>query len=274
MRGDGFEWAVHEAMLGKEPRVINPVSEALYRCSQYNERDVEPTSLLFDQERAKYLGFLDSIVDEAGKGALLIPGERRRPFNFGSSVATAARGQSAESLLPDRVKKIWKSDLFISGIGSIRHFATTVKSNIDLLEGGKGLRLAIVPESANHNPSGVRFDATHKLWIVSLADPDGLMGLFGDAYRAIGRAICTLGRHDLPPYYLKPSAKAEVLQQQLEKYGAVKVLEVEGALNEAAQQDLTTTQERLVSVSPPAWLHMKQLAPKIIAPKPSFVKLD
>src|SRR5712691_12340067 len=29
MRGDGFEWAVHEAVLGKEPTVVEPVSEAI-----------------------------------------------------------------------------------------------------------------------------------------------------------------------------------------------------------------------------------------------------
>ncbi len=111
MRGDGFEWAVHEALTGKEPRVIAPVSEALYRCSQYNKKDIEPTSILFGQERARYLGFLDAVVDGAGTDAVLIPGERGRPFAFANSVATAARGQSAELILPDRVKKIWKTDL-------------------------------------------------------------------------------------------------------------------------------------------------------------------
>lgn len=66
MRGDGFEWAVHEAILGKEPSVINPVSHAMRRASKY-VKDSEPTSLLFGQERAKYLGFLDAVVDEAYK---------------------------------------------------------------------------------------------------------------------------------------------------------------------------------------------------------------
>ena len=199
MRGDGFEWAVHEALLGKEPTVINPVSEALHKCSQYIQKDVEPTSLMFGQERARYLGFVDATVDEAGKDALLIPGRRGRPFNFGPSVSIAARGQSAESELPERVKKIWKTDLFISGVSSNRHFATTVKSNVDALEGGEGLRLAIVPEHAGRSPSGVRYDGNRGLWVVSLADPDGFMGLFDDAYRAVGRAICTMGRHTPPP---------------------------------------------------------------------------
>jgi len=274
MRGDGFEWAVHEAPLGKEPRVLNPVAEALFRCSQYNKRDVEPSSLLFGQERSSYLGFLDAVMETAGQDAVLIPGERGRPFVFGPSVSTAALGAAAEPYLPARVKKIWKTDLFINGVGTNRHFATTVKSNVDHLEGGAGLRLAIVPENADRSPAGVRWDSNKRLWIVSLADPDGFMGLFNDTYRAIGRAVCTLGRHDKPAYYTIPSAKVVKLQEQLEKYGSVKVLEVEAALNDAAQQNLITAQERLLGVNPPDWPHMKQLAPKLIAPKPSFVKLD
>lgn len=274
MRGDGFEWAVHEAILGKENRVMEPISEVLYRCSRANGKDLEPTSLLFGYERARYLGFVDATVDDAGERALLIPGQKGRPFNFGPSVSLAAQGKMAEDRLPDRVKKIWKTDLFLSGVASTRNYAATVKSNLEFIEGGEGLRIAIVPEIVKKIPAGVRFDPNSKLWVVSLADPDGFMGLFDDAYRAVGRAICTMGRHTPPPYYTKPSAKAVVLQEQLEKYHDVKVLEVEGALNEAAQQELTVTDKRLVGVNPPEWLHMKELAPKIIAPKPSFVKLD
>jgi hypothetical protein len=274
-RGDGFEWAVHEAILGKEARVTEPISHALFKASQYIKKDIEPTSLLFGQERARYLGFTEAIVTDAGADALLIPGLRGRPFKFGPHVATAARGQQAELFLPDRVKKIWKTDLFIAGVDSNRHFATTVKSNIAALEGGRGLRLAIVPESPGGNPAGVRFDADKQLWIVSLADPNGFMGLFDDAYRAVARAIATMGKHDKGPYYAtKPSAKGVRLQEQLEKFESAAVVEVEGALNEAAQQNLISTEQRLVSVNPPDWLHIKQLAPKIIAPKPSFAKLD
>lgn len=55
MRGDGFEWAVHEALSGGEPKVVDPVSAALARASKL--KDAAPTSLLFGAERAKYLGF-------------------------------------------------------------------------------------------------------------------------------------------------------------------------------------------------------------------------
>lgn len=274
MRGDGFEWAVHEAILGKEPSVLNPISQALRRASQY-VKDSEPTSILFGQERAKYLGFLDAVVDEAGTESYLLPQGQGSPFKFGRWVSVAARGHTAESELNERIKKIWKTDLFLSTIDDQKYFAATVKSNYDQLEGGQGLRIGIVPESIHpQNKMGVKFSNKHGLWIVTLADPNGFMGLFNDAYHAVARAISKLGKQQQPPYYIPPSAKAQKLQEQLEKYPDAKVIDIEEALNEAAQQDLVASSHKLVSVNAPHWLHIKEMAPKIISPKPKFIKLD
>lgn len=274
MRGDGFEWAVHEAIMGKEPSVLNPLGAALKRASKY-VRDAEPTSLLFGQERAKYLGFLDAVVDEAGTDSYLLPQGSGKPFRFGPWVSVAARGSTAELELNDRIKKIWKTDLFLSASGDPRFFAATIKSSYAQLEGGAGLRIGIVPESTHfNNSSGVKFSHEHGLWLVTLADPNGFMGLFNDAYHAVARAICTLGKQEQPPYFIKPSAKAQKIQEQIEKYPDAKALEIEEALNEAAQQDLVSSSHKLVSVNAPNWLHIKAMAPKIISPKPKFIKLD
>ncbi|WP_152608367.1 hypothetical protein [Aeromonas hydrophila] len=274
MRGDGFEWAVHEAILGKEPSVINPVSNAMRRASKY-VKDTEPTSLLFGQERAKYLGFLDAMVDEAGTDSYLLPQGSGKPFRFGPWVQVAARGHTAESELNDRIKKIWKTDLFLSASDDPRYFAATIKSNFAQLEGGAGLRIGIVPESTHfNNTGGVKYSQKHGLWLVTLADPNGFMGLFNDAYHAVARAICTLGKQEQPPYFIKPSAKAQKIQEQIEKYPDAKAIDIEGALNDAAQQDLVASTHKLISVNAPDWLHVKKMAPKIISPKPKFIKLD
>ena len=86
--------------------------------------------------------------------------------------------------------------------------------------------------------------------------------------------MCALGKQPIPPYYIKPSAKALRIQAQIEKYPDAKVIEIEAALDEAAQQNLITTTQRLVSVNAPDWLHIKAMAPKMISPKPIFEKLD
>jgi hypothetical protein len=274
MRGDGFEWAVHEAILGQEPLVMEPIADTLKRCSRYIS-GAPPTSLLFGHERARYLGFVDAVVDRAGTNAFLLPEKAGRPYPFGPWVAKAAKGQAAEPELTERIRKIWKTDLFLSCTGDDRYFAATVKSNMRLLEGGRGLRIGIVPESAQrgHRP-GVSYSEKHGLWIATLPDPNGFTGLFNDAYNAVAWAVCTLGKQHKPSYYTKPSAKGQRLQEQLEKYPAAKVAEIEGALNDAAQQNLVSAETKLVAVNAPAWLHMKQMAPKVVAPKPKFVKLD
>lgn len=274
MRGDGFEWAVHEALVGGEPTVTEMVYRAMKRAAP-TMRDEAPTSLMFGQERAKYLGFLDAMVDDAGGDrAFLLAQGSGRPFQFARHIPTAAQGKSAEPILPERIRQIWKTDIFLSTIGDNRNLAATIKSNYQLLEGGRGLRIGIVPESTYiGNRSGVHFDNRSGLWIASLSDPNGFMGMFNDGYHAVMRALVAIGKQAAPPYWIKPSAKAQRVMEQLIKFESAKVLEIEEALNEAAQQNLVGIRSQLVGVNAPDWLHMKQLAPKIISPKPSFSEL-
>ena len=274
MRGDGFEWAVHEAIIGQEPRTIEMLSHALSRTSpKVFNRDSVPTSLLFGYERAKYLGFLDAVVQDAGEEAKLLPDGSGRPFDFGPWVRIAARGKAAEEHLSDRIRQVWKTDLFLGNNSSSRYAAATIKSNWKLLEPGRGLRVGIVPEAKNLS-SGVRFDRNLGMWIVAFPDPNGFMGIFNDAYWSTAEAICTLGKHLRPPYYLKPTAKGQRLQEQIEEYPTAKVLDIEDALNEAAQQQLIGVEHTLLSVEAPPWLHINEQRTAVIAPKPTFERLD
>ncbi|MEV4218821.1 hypothetical protein [Nonomuraea sp. NPDC049725] len=274
MRGDGFEWAVHEAVLGKEPTTLDLLATALARTSPRLFKGAsEPTSLLFGYERAKYLGFLDAVVENAGDEAVLLPDGSGRPFAFGPWVTVAAEGKLAEPRLPERVQQVWKTDLFLSNAESLKYAATTIKSNWRQLEPGRGLRIGIVPE-ARDLPPGVRYDTKLRMWIAAFPDPNGFMGLFNDAYAAVAAAVCTLGKHERPPYYLKPTAKGQRLQAQIEKYPTAKVIDIEGALNEAAQQNLVGVEHKLVSVEAPPWLHMNEKRTAVIAPRPSFEPLD
>ena len=125
-----------------------------------------------------------------------------------------------------------------------------------------------------HLVSEFKYSNKHGLWLVTLADPNGFMGLFNDAYHAVARGICTLGKQNHPPYFIKPSAKAQKVQEQLERYPDARALDIEAALDDAAQQDLVLSTHKLVSVNAPDWLHVKAMAPKIISPRPKFIKID
>lgn len=274
MRGDGFEWAVHEAIVGKEPRVIEPLAHTLTKVSPKYRGAEFTSSLMFGQERAQYLGFLDSVVREAGSEAVLLPDGQGHPYKFTSAwLQTAARGHRGEDSLGRRIKKIWKTDLFISDQNALRYTAATVKSNPNLLEGGAGLRVGIVPASTQFT-AGTRRDQKTGLWLTVLPDPDGFMGLFNDAYWGVASAIYTVGKHERPPYYMKPSAKSQRMVEQILKYENSKVIDICEALDNAAQQGLVSIQHELVSVQAPPWLSIREKAANVIAPKPSFVQLD
>jgi hypothetical protein len=149
--------------------------------------------------------------------------------------------------------------------------AATIKSNWRQLEDGAGLRLGIVPEAKDLR-AGIRRKGN--LWLAVLPDPNGFMGLFNDAYESVAEAVFKLGKHDRGNYFYKPTPLGQRLQDQLVKYGGVKVVEVKHALDEAAQQDLVGVQNRLVSVDAPPWLHLTAARTPVIAPKPMFEKLD
>lgn len=113
MRGDGFEWAIHEAVLGGEPTVTEPLADAMLKASPKYRSMSAPRSLLFGYERARYLGFLDATVKDASDSAIILPdGSRGRPYRFDTWVSKAAVGASAEPELRPRIRKIWKTDLF------------------------------------------------------------------------------------------------------------------------------------------------------------------
>lgn len=279
MRGDGLEWAIHEAIAGGESSVVEPLLEAMQRASLRSFRDViAPTSLLFGQERAKYNGFLSAAVDSAADHAVILPDGRGHPPAFGNWVPVAARGEDAESELGPRLRKVWQTDLFLSDEQRHRHLAVTVKSNKELLTGGPGLRIGIVPQHPTL-PPGVTRQFTKKgdpLWVVSLPDRDGFMDLYDDAYAAVANAIMTLGQHDHGKYWQQPTAMARDIEDQLIKFGNVKVSEITDALNEEAQQDLVDVDTHLVSVSAPDWLTLGSPDANAtrFGPRPSFRKLD
>ncbi|SCD32700.1 Integrase core domain-containing protein [Streptomyces sp. BpilaLS-43] len=108
----------------------------------------------------------------------------------------------------------------------------------------------------------------------SVVAPDGFMGLFNDSYWSVASAVYTIGKQVRPPCYLKPSVKGQRVAEQLGKYPTAKVIDIENALNEAAQQQLLEVKHQLVSVEAPEWLHINEMRTPVIAPRPQFEPLD
>jgi hypothetical protein len=90
----------------------------------------------------------------------------------------------------------------------------------------------------------------------------------------LGRLNGVIRLNHLLAQALSPTPAGQTVQHQLEKYGGATVVEVEDALNDAAQQDLIGVEHRLVRVDAPPWLHLNPVLTPVIAPKPTFEPLD
>jgi hypothetical protein len=61
---------------------VEIVCDTVTRASK-RVRIAQPTSLLFGHERAKYLGVMDAVIENATDEAVLIPDGQGHPFAFG-----------------------------------------------------------------------------------------------------------------------------------------------------------------------------------------------
>jgi hypothetical protein len=78
MRGDGFEWAVHEAILGKEKTVVEPVLEAMRRASKHI-KDRTPTSLMLTPSSTRQEQTLSFSQTREADHSRLAPGSLKPP---------------------------------------------------------------------------------------------------------------------------------------------------------------------------------------------------
>ncbi len=108
---------------------------------------------------------LTAVVQGAGEQAVLPSDSARLPFGFRSDwLKYVARGWRAEPLLSLRIKKVWKTHVVLSDEHARRYAAATVKSNYKQLEGGAGLRVAIVPSAVDLRPGAATVGSTICGW--------------------------------------------------------------------------------------------------------------
>lgn len=189
--GDGdigicFEYAVHDAMNNKDPRVIERINDAIKLCKI---RTTAPKSILFGLEKTGAIQLIDTareiLTDESrvlsgqkqgGKPALL----KRRL----SLLAAAFRRPATRAALPWSIQGLWKADLFVGSTSSQQWVGTSVKINPTQLEGAPGLRIGIVPTRAGRSDKVV-LDDGRGLVICPLHHDQDFMQIFYEGWRIV-----------------------------------------------------------------------------------------
>jgi hypothetical protein len=187
--GDGdcgicFEYAVHEAMTRRDPRVVERVNDAIRLC-RINGND--PQSILFGLEKSGTLQLIDSAAEMLTEDSRVLAGTVGQPpklLKHLHIIAGAFRNARTRLALPSSIRGLWKADLVLGYPEREQWVGTSVKINPAQLEGAPGLRIGIVPVRQGRTDK-VRRDEDRNLVICPLHHDADFMQIFYEGWRIV-----------------------------------------------------------------------------------------
>lgn len=245
--GDGdcglcFEYAVHDALNRRVPAVMERVHDAAHQFCRVP--GTEPSSILFGLEKAGSLNLIDTVKERLTEESRLLAGVRAQPAKLKrhiDSIASAFRRRAERDALPWSIGGVWKADLFVGYADSDRWVATTVKINANQLEGGRGLRIGIVPMRGGRDDT-IRKDEGKNLVICPLPHDGSFMEIFYQGWGVVQQFIAADSH--IPREAFLPRQADRQVARYLEERRAFPVLDVIGALLPLAQPHLLRTEEQ------------------------------
>ncbi len=238
--GDGevgicFEYAVHDAINVRSPQILDRIQTALSLCRIGGDL---PSSLLFGAEKTGALSLVSSIKSQLTDDSRLLSGTRGQPAKLRKhidAVAASFRKLQYRDLLPYSICDTWKADLFIGQPTTDQWVATTIKINPSTLQGGRGLRIGIIPMHQGTSDS-VRKDDSKNLIICPLPYDRSFMELF---YRSwiIVKTLMNSGCN-MPSETMLPVPPDRFVCHELVQRGRFRVIDVIEALDIFSQSHL------------------------------------
>lgn len=243
--GDGdigicFEYAVHDALSKGNPMVAERVADALKLCNLAGE---SLASILFGAEKNGALNLIDTAKNLLSSESVLLYGTKGRPVKlkpYIERVAAAFRKPDAREQLPQSISGLWKADLFTGHNDTDKWIGTSLKINRTNLEGGKGLRLGIVPAHENESDKVVKDDAKN-LVVCPLPYDRSFMQVFYQAWEVVVQFLAADANVPKEPQLPRPPSRQ--VARYLEDRREFPVRAVLDALEPLAQPQLLRTEE-------------------------------
>jgi hypothetical protein len=250
--GDGdigicFEYAVHEAMNNKDPRVLERINDAIGLC---RIRTDEPKSILFGLEKtgsiqviatAKNILTDDSRVLAGLKQGGQPPKLKRRL----SLLAAAFRKPATRVALPWSIQGLWKADLFVGSAETQQWVGTSVKINPTHLEAAPGLRVGIVPTRSGQSDK-VSMDEGRRLVVCPLHHDQDFMQIFYEGWRVVQAFLMADAK--IPKEAILPRPVDREVCKILEERREFPVVEVMQALQIFGQPELLESDDKQVDL--------------------------
>jgi hypothetical protein len=263
--GDGdcgicFEYAVHEAIVNKNPEVLERIDDALVKHCKIKEG--VPTSILFGAEKKGVMQLIGSKSEHLTDESWLLPGTVGSPIKLKKhiqGVINAFHKPGEREKLPNSINGLWKADLFVGKTEPNKWVGTTVKSNESDLESAKGLRLAIIPSKFGKSDR-IRINDSKNLVICPMPYNRSFIEIFYEGWNIIKAFINAKGK--MPKDNIMPNGLHKIVCKELVARNRFTVLEVIEALEVLKQPKLISAEEIIVQVESKNDIKLN----KIIAP--------
>jgi hypothetical protein len=189
--GDGdvgicFEYAVHDALNNNDQRVLERINDAIKLCKI---KTAAPKSILFGLEKTGAIQLIDTAREILTDDSRVLSGLKQggKPAKLKkrlTDLAYAFRRPARREKLPYSIQGLWKADLFVGSTDSQQWIGTSVKINPTQLEGGRGLRVGIVPTRAGKSDR-VHLDEGRGLVVCPLHHDQDFMQIFYEGWRVM-----------------------------------------------------------------------------------------
>ena len=245
--GDGdcgicFEYAVHEAIVNKNPDVLNRIDSALSKYCKI--KGDTPSSILFGAEKSGHLHFIESVKEHLTDNSQLLTGDRGKPIKLKKhidGVVSAFKRQQDRAKLPSSINGLWKADLFVGNTLMDNWVGTTVKINASQLESARGLRLGIVPCRQGKNDKIVKHE-TKNLIICPVPYDKSFMEIFLEGWNIVKQFILACGK--MPTEVNLPSSLDRLVCKELVSRCKFPILEVIEVLKGMGQPHLMSVENK------------------------------
>jgi hypothetical protein len=120
-----FEYAVHDAMLNGDARVVERIVDAAGKCNLHGQ---SPASILFGIEKTGALQIIESAEEMLTEESRLLYGTKGQPAKLRRHIATLAgafKNRKTKPALPSSIGGLWKADLFVGFTDADKWVGTT-----------------------------------------------------------------------------------------------------------------------------------------------------
>lgn len=248
--GVTFEYALHDAVISREPVFVERVADALNKCGIARG---DPASILFAIEKSGAQELISTEPSLVTDNSPVLLGEGGHPVSLRESlseIGAAFRLPGALLNLTHSIRGLWKAELFL-GSPDLNQW---VRASVNMsntrerwLATEKGPRIVIIPSTAGYSDA-VTLDEQENVVICPVPHDGSFLRIFREGWKIV-QTLCARN-FEMPTISDTPNPLHREVARIFAERREFPIMEVVEATRKFGQPELLTTSTQIVSNVP------------------------